>query len=502
VSDAVARQRPQREQRFERRMSDAEALMWNVEKDPWLNPSGGTLMLLDRTLDIDHFRAQIAATVAEIPRLRERVAPGIGRFSPPVWRPDPEFDLEYHVRPVALPAPGDERQLLDFVATLYQDPYDRTRPLWVFYAIEGLEFDRGALVWKIHHTVADGIGAGRIAEAFLQPARKAPEPPSVDLEAVVARAVEADRAEHGGDSLLDAVRDSVTHTMRRQAGIARRALGEVAMLGADPLRARDATQGIVRSVRQVTSQFGSGSVPSQPADEGATTPEHEGSKGSPLWKSRSRHRRLDLLSFVLEEALASAKGLGGTLNDWFVTGAVNGSIRYHDARGIELASLNTSFVVSTRTDRDIGGNAFTPTRISVPAYAMDPGDRFRAIQEIMREKRSGVSGGGALAGLSGIANLLPTSLVTGLARSQSARMDFATSNLRGGRSTFYVSGARIDGNYPFGPLAGTAFNLTTMSYAGRLDMGLFIDPVAVADPTELRDDIEAAYRQLIDLGTG
>jgi hypothetical protein len=164
--------------------------------------------------------------------------------------------------------------------------------------------------------------------------------------------------------------------------------------------------------------------------------------------------------------------------------------------------LNTSFVVSTRTDRDIGGNAFTPTRISVPAYAMDPGDRFRAIQEIMREKRSGVSGGGALAGLSGIANLLPTSLVTGLARSQSARMDFATSNLRGGRSTFYVSGARIDGNYPFGPLAGTAFNLTTMSYAGRLDMGLFVDPVAVADPTELRDDIEAAYRQLIDLGTG
>ena len=113
-----------------------------------------------------------------------------------------------------------------------------------------------------------------------------------------------------------------------------------------------------------------------------------------------------------------------------------------------------------------------------------------------------MGGGGALAGLAGIANLLPTSLVTGIARSQSARMDFATSNLRGGRSTFYVAGSRIDGNYPFGPLAGTAFNLTTMSYAGRLDMGLFVDPVAVADPGELRDEIDAACRELIDLGSG
>ena len=482
-------------------MSDAEALMWNVEKDPWLNPSGGTLMLLDRPLDIEHFRAQIAATVAEIPRLRERVVPGLGRFSPPMWRPDPEFDLEYHVRPVAVPSPGDERQLLDFVATLYQDPYDRTRPLWVFYAIEGLEFDRGALVWKIHHTVADGIGAGRIAEAFLQPVRKVQEPPIVDLDAVVAGAVEADRAEHGGDSLIDSVRDTVTHSMRRQAGIARRALGEVAMLGADPLRVRDTAQGVARSVRQVTSQFGGGSVPARPEGD-EVDPEREGSTGSPLWKSRSRHRRLELLTFVLEEVLAAARGLGGTLNDLFVTGVVNGSIRYHDARDVALASLNTSFVVSTRTDRDIGGNAFAPTRISVPAYPMDPVKRFRAIQDIMRKRREGVSGGGALAGLAGIANLLPTSLVTGIARSQSARMDFATSNLRGGRSTFYVSGSRIDGNYPFGPLAGTAFNLTTMSYAGRLDMSLFVDPVAVADPADLRDDIEAAYQELIDLGSG
>src|SRR6185312_13665501 len=125
MADEV-RERPQREQRFEKRMSDAEALMWNVEKDPWLNPSGASVVILDRAPDFDHFRRQVAATVVEVPRLMERVVGGLGRLQPPVWHPDPEFDLDFHVRRMALPEPGTMRQLLDMAAQIYQDPYDRT----------------------------------------------------------------------------------------------------------------------------------------------------------------------------------------------------------------------------------------------------------------------------------------------------------------------------------------------------------------------------------------
>jgi WS/DGAT/MGAT family acyltransferase len=490
MADATAPPRPPREQRFERRMSDAEALMWNVEKDPWLNPSGGSLILLDRPLDVEHFRGQLAATVAHVPRLRERVVPGFARFSPPVWRPDPEFDLDYHIRRVALPAPGDERQLLDLVADIYQDPYDRTRPLWMFHMVEGLRGGGAALIWKIHHTVADGTGAGRLAEAFLQPTDRPPDPPTVDLPAVVAAAVERDGGgTEGAGGLVESVRDTVAHTARRQVGIVRRTMGEVAMWGADPLRARDAAGGILQAVRQVGGQI------SLPGRRGSD--DEEGIPGgSPLWRSRSRHRQLELLSFPLDEALAAGKALGGSLNDWFVTGVVNGAVRYHDDRGVPLRTLNTSFVVSTRQDRAIGGNSFSPTRFSAPAGPMGPDERFRVLSRAMRERREGMTGGGALSGLAGVANLLPTSLVTSLARSQAAGMDFATSNLRGAKVQLYISGAAVTGNHPFGPLAGTAFNLTAMSYNGRLDMGLFVDPVAVRDPTELRDDLAAAYREL------
>ena len=151
------------------------------------------------------------------------------------------------------------------------------------------------------------------------------------------------------------------------------------------------------------------------------------------------------MSFPLDEALAAAKGLGGSLNDWFVTGVVNGAVAYHDERGVPLRTLNTSFVVSTRADKAIGGNSFTPSRFSAPAGPMDPAERFKRLSEAMADQAlAGVSGQGALSGLAGIANLLPTSLVTSIARSQAAKMDFATSNLRSSKRPFYMSGAKVD----------------------------------------------------------
>ncbi len=495
----MADERPPREQRFERRMSDAESLMWNVEKDPWLNPSGGSVAVLDGPIDIEHFRAQIAAAVATVPRLRERAVAGFGRFSPPVWRPDPEFDLDYHIRRVALASPGSERQLLDLIAAIYQDPYDRTRPLWIFHIIEGLEGGRSALVWKIHHTVADGIGAGRLAEAYLSPTSDKPMPPAVDLDAIIAEALAEDaEAPSRGPAVVNAVVETVTHTARRQGGIARRVMGEMAMWGADPLRPRDMASGVLRTVQQLRGQLLGGGDDGETEESGE---EEGGTPGSPLWRHRSRHRHLELLSFSLDEALAAAKALGGSLNDWFVTGAVNGVVGYHDERGVPLTSLRTSFVVSTRTDRAIGGNSFTPSMVTVPAGPMDAQQRFKEISERMQVKRSEVKGQGLLSGLAGVANLLPTSLVTSFARSRASKQDFATSNLRGSKRPLYISGAKVIATHPFGPLAGTAFNLTCMSYAGRIDMGLFVDPVAVDDPANLRDHIADAYTELLTVAS-
>jgi diacylglycerol O-acyltransferase / wax synthase len=474
---------------FERRMSDFEALMWRVEKDPWLNPSGGVVVVCDRPPDVDDYRRRIAHAVVEIPRLRERVVPGAGPLSPPHWAPDPEFDLDYHVRHVALPAPGSLRQLYDLAARLMQDPFDRTRPLWFFAIVDGLADGRGAMFAKLHHTIADGHAALRLAELYLTLERDAPPPPDVDLDGVVREsAAEARGASGGGGGLADAGASAIwtaRKLLQRQLGRARRAAGEVVLWGADPRRPLDLVTRTLATIGQVRSQVDvTGGV----------------AGGSPLWRGRSRHRHFDVIRVPFDALRTSAKTLGGTVNDAFVTGAVLGAIRYHERRETPLEALNISFVVSTRGTGGDGTNAFAPTRVQVPAGPMSVEERFAAIRTLMATGREGARTGGAMGSVAGLASLLPTSLITGVARSQTANMDFATSNMRGAPVPTYVSGARILWTGTLGPVAGTAFNLTAMSYDGSFDMGLHADPAAVADCDDLSRCMEAGFEDVLAAG--
>jgi hypothetical protein len=122
------------------------------------------------------------------------------------------------------------------------------------------------------------------------------------------------------------------------------------------------------------------------------------------------------------------------------------------------------------------------------------------VRDIMAARRAEVTGKGAFSSIAGVANLLPTSLVTRVARAQAAKMDFATSNVKAAPFPTYMSGALITQNVTMGPVAGTAYNLTLLSYNGSLDIGAFIDPVAVEDPTDLRRCMEEAYADLIVAG--
>ncbi len=480
----------QREQRFEQRMSDAEALMWNIEKDPWLNPSGATITMFDRPVDADHFRQTMRAAVAGMPRLFERVVPGIGRLATPVWAPDPEFDLDYHVRFLRLPKPGTERQLFDLAAQLYLEPFDRTRPLWRFVMIEGLRGGKAALWSILHHVVADGIGQMRMAEMYQQLAPDDPPPPDVDLDAVIAQAVAAHEPRQiGGDlggTLLESTVGSMSYLARRQLGVARRVADELATWPTDPNRAVTTVGDAVTAARSTLgAALGS-------SDDGVPG-------GSSLWSKRSRHRHLEVVRSSLADLKLASKRTHVSINDLFLAGMVEGAVRYHADRGVEVEAFNTSFVLSTRKDAAIGGNSFTPVPVQVPGTPMALRDRVLDVSVRLAHKREGMSHGGGLGALSGVANLLPTSVVTRAAHARASRVDFATSNLRGAPFPLYVSGAKVLELFSMGPVAGTACNATAISYDGGFAVGLFIDPVAIDAPGDLRDAVDEALHDIIDL---
>lgn len=459
-----------REQQFERHMSDNEALMWNLEKDPALRSTFLSVSFLDSPPSFDGFRARMVRAVHEIPRLRQRVLPSPARMAPPAWVDDTHFDLDFHVRRIAVPPPGTDRQLLDLAAHEIQDPFDRTRPLWRYTVVEGLSEGRAALLAKMHHTITDGVGGVRLSAMFIDLERDAPDPPAPG--AIPAAQV--------ADASVQDLRNTLAHGLRRQLGFTRRAATTAvdALLhpGRLPGQAAEAAELARSLVRQTI------------VTDGAR---------SPLWTGRrSLSRHFEVLSVDLEKLKAVSNALGGTVNDGFVCGVAGGAGAYHRERGVEVDELRVSMPVSTRSDKSAGGNAFTPTRSLVPAGTKDPVERFSVIQERLDSTKNEPATGFTDA-FAGIVNLLPTSMVVNFARQQVETVDFATSNLRGAPWDLFIAGAEILGNHPMGPTAGTAFNATVLSYRGSLDMGINIDAAAVDDPALLRECIRASFEELL-----
>lgn len=459
--------------------------MWAVEKDPALRSDFCNLTLLDRAPDVPRLRSKLEQALVEIPRLAQRVVTPPLRIAPPEWRPDPTLDLDYHLRRVALPAPGTQRELLDLAASLCAPPFDRSRPLWEFTLVEGLEGDRAALLQKMHHTITDGVGGLKLSLSLVDLERD-PTPTVHDAVRALADDEQA-RELHAAledpvdrDSPLDVVRDAIDFAGKANLELVRRgttaAIDVLTHPSAAPSRVRGAL-GLAVSIRRQV-------LLADPAR-------------SPLMADRSLGRRFDLLTIPLEAARTVARALGGSVNDVFVTGLTGGLGLYHDRMGGPADDLRMAMAISTRgAGAEVTANQFVPTRVLVPVGPKDPAARFEAVHQ----RITGLRDEPALRAADSLAALtagLPTSLLVGMLRTQTRTIDFAASNLRGSPVHLYLGGARIEANFPIGPRTGCPVNFTVLSYCGELCMGINSDPAAVSDPDALVDCLRESFDALL-----
>jgi diacylglycerol O-acyltransferase / wax synthase len=436
-------------------MSATEALMWAAERDPILRSTFLNLTFLDRPPDMARFRRRLATAAVHVPRLRQRVVDT-------EFVDDPDFDLDFHVRHIALPLPGTDRQLLDLAAHLVQDAFDPARPLWQYTVVEGLADGRAALLAKMHHTITDGVGGVRLSAMFVDLEPDAPDP---EPEPPTPQAPHDDP---GGDNLFGTVGRVAT-------GAADAVRGVVGILAGGPGEAVETARSLARQLL---------------VTEGAH---------SPLWAGhRSLRRRLEILSVDLAEVKAAAKALGGTVNDVYVAGVAGGAGAYHRAKGVDIGDLRISMPVSTRADKSAGGNAFAPARVLVPAGIEDPRARFDEVCTRLAVTK-GERAFALADSFAGALTTLPTPLVVRLARQQIETVDFAAANVRGAPFDLWIAGAHVLSNHPMGPTAGTAFNATLLSYKSSMDIGINIDTAAVDDPGLLRDAIAASLAEVVAL---
>ena len=463
--------------RFTTHMSDEDALMWHVEKDPILRSTIVAVAIFDGVPDFNRLRDRINRATCVIPRLRQRVLSPPFRLGPPRWSVEETFDIDFHLRRMRLPEPGTERALLDVLQPIATAGFDRARPLWEFTLIEGLEGDdgseRAAFAMKVHHSVTDGVGGMALLAQLVDLSADAPGPAGDPPASPAPEKMDA----------LGLIRDSLVHSSRRMLGVTRRIPGT----------ARDAVSALVRDpigsglgLARTAASIGRALAP-------ATVPM------SPVMRSRGLGRRLDLFDLPLDDIKRAGKATEGSINDVFVASVVGGLNRYHERHGDCPDALRMTLPINLRSEGDdAAGNHFAPARFAVPVTIADPHERVRAIRALVHQQRAEpfLQLTGPLAG---VLNRLPTTTTTALFGGMLKCCDFVATNVPGAPVPVFAGGARVDRLYAFAPPAGAAVNVSLISHCDTCCIGLVIDTTAIPDADVLVQCIREGFDELLSL---
>ena len=458
--------------RFDLHMSDSDALMWNIEKDPLLRSTIVTLLLLDRAPDWAALVKRVDAGTKDIARMRQRVATPMLRVGPPMWSADPHFDLAFHMTRVRS-SDGTIESVLDIARNSAMAGFDRARPLWQYTVVEGLDDDRAAMILKVHHSLTDGVGGMKLLMMLFDLER--------DGQSVSGGAAAPELASFGA---LDLITHSIKHQRRRAVGIVRRSLSS----------AGNITRAVLSSPRETAVEAGRAIGSVARFLEPATNPK------SPLMAARSLARSLGTLEVPLDELKLAAKAAGGSLNDAYVAAVLGGLMKYHQFHGESPESLRMVMPISIRDEgAGLGGNHFTPARFLVPMAIDDPTMRIAEVGRLSRWIRDEP----AIAltdALAGVLNQLPTTLSTAIFGAMLKGADFVTSNVPGAPIPLYAAGAELERMYAFGPLSGAAANLTLLSHCGTACIGVNVDAVAIPDIETFLKAQRESFAEVLALG--
>ena len=419
-------------------------------------------------------REELALRISAIPTFREKLANSFLNLDHPVWVEDEEFDLVRHVHRIGLPAPGGRVELAEVCGHLASLPLDRRHPLWEMWAIEGLDGTdprkggRLAVMTKIHHAAVDGVtGANLMSQlCSIEPDPPAPAP------------VEASR---GTNPLRIAI-----------GGLGRFATRPIS-LATSVLPTTINT--VVDTVKRVT---GGGSAMAAPF---AAPP-------TPFNASINAHRNVAFAQLDLADVKTVKNRFGVKVND-VVMALVSGVLRNYllDRGELPDSTLVAMVPVSVhdRSDRP-GRNQVSGMFASLETEIADPAERLRAIargSSAAKEHSSAIA-----ATLLQDWSQFAGPAVFGIAMRVYARSrltesrpvhNLVVSNVPGPQEPLYFLGAQVEAMYPLGPIFhGSGLNITVMSLAGQLNVGLISCPELLPDLWDMADGFDAGMKELLD----
>jgi WS/DGAT/MGAT family acyltransferase len=422
------------------------------------------------TPDFDDFVAAIAGRLPLIPRYRQKLRRVPLDLAAPAWVDDPRFDLRWHVRNTALPAPGGPHEIGRLMSRVMTRRMDRSRPLWEYWFCEGLADGRWALLSKLHHSMVDGVSGTDLYRLLLDPT---PEPGAAVPD----------------DWHPDQPRSTLVFT----AQAARHLVGSPLDAGRAVIRSLATPRQLVRTTKETAR----GAL----ALTGAVLPVHRTTLTGPL----SGSRRYAWTDVSLSDVRTVRKAYGATVNDVALAVVTGGFRRLLLARGEtpDAHSLRSLVPVSTR---EPGTEAIPDNRVSLmlPYLPVDlavPAERLAAVRRrvgtlrYLHEPEAGTSL--TTAAEYGAFPSVSLGLRTAFHLPQ-RQIATVTTNVPGPRQTLYALGRPAVAMLPYVPIADRVrIGVAMFSYRDTLTFGITGDYDTVPDLQVLADGIAASMTELV-----
>lgn len=453
------------------RLSGEDLTFWWLDS-PAQPTTMAMLMVLDREPELDRLRSAFGAAITAVPRLAQRVRDAPLDLTLPHWEDDPTFDLDYHLRLHSLSGAADMDELEREIGPAYETPFDRSRPLWEARLFHGLgPGHRAALFFKLHHAVADGVGANAIFAAMTDAERVAATPHVPHAQRAKGPWAHEPPA---STRLLTALRDRVDLDLERTGAAARAVV--------DTLRHPDRIRAALTALRSIV--------------EVARFDSH-----SPLKDAAGRARRLHGLELPFAEVRAVKHALGGTMIDVILTIMARAMGAWHRAHRLDVEELLTLVPVNLRRPEEWAenahvGNVATGILVALPIRLGDPLATYREVHARMEAKKADPASRASPL-LAEALSVLPRQLVTWLTEATFGNLDFIVTNVPGIMVPRYLAGAEITAAYPFAPVAVCSpVSVALYGYRDHLFIGLNADQTLMPEPDRFPHMIRAAFEEL------
>jgi len=444
--------------------------------DPSTAPSG--------RLEVEDMCRVVGRRLDRLPPFRWKLASVPLRVARPYWVVDPDFDLDFHIRELALPPGGGERELAEQVARIASRPLDRSRPLWELYVIHGLPAGRVAVLTKMHHAAIDGVSGIEVMGVLFDERPAGRDEPSA----------------RNGVSDTDAL-GFTTETQPRGG----RSPGEVEMLWrglasipAQRLRAlrrmRRSSQTIAAPALEVMrSAAAQADVLAWPTARPPSTRFNDRISG---------HRGFCFGQLSLATVKTIKDALGVTVNDVVIAlcaGALREWLAVRDELPREPLVAMVPVSIRTPAQRGTFGNRVSAMFVPIPTDAADPRRRLERAHEVMRAAKE-IHRATPAELLQDLAEFIPPAVSSTAARLAFRLVDrrrpavnCVISNVPGPQVPVYCAGATVEAVYPVSVIVdGMGLNITVMSLSGHLNFGIVVDREQVDDPWPLIDSLREA----------